>query len=275
MFKKIIAMAMTVVMALASCAIVMADANVSMNITVGVGETKSLDNYLKSGGGAVSWSNSAPGTVKVNGTSVTGVKAGSAVVSGSANGVSYEFKIKVLKNFSGYQDISTATGVVNNGKNSRGETINHYERYLMMGVKDTIPLTNMLDSSKKYYNYRWIFSDKNIASIKQGKITGLKTGIVHITATEHTNIYDFYVTVTDNCVAKEIKVKRNSLTNLANYLGDDTANYVFSVEGLRDAAIGIRDNKYIEAGESKGISLLKAESTTGGTNFTFVVTIIG
>ena len=275
MYKKIIAMLMTVIVALSCCAVVMADTNVSMNLTVGVGETKSLDNYLKAAGGSVSWSNSAPNIVKINGNKVIGVKSGSAVISGSSNGVSYEFRVKVLKNFSGYQDISTSTGVINDGKNSRGETITHHERYFSMGVKDTIPVKNMIENGKKYYNYIWIFSDKGIASLKSGKITALKTGIVHVTATDKTVVYDFYVTVTDNCVAKEIKVKRNSLTNLANYLGDDAENYVFSVEGLKDASIGIRDNKYIEAGANKGVSLLKAESTTGGVNYTFVVTIIG
>ena len=275
MYKKIIAAFMTLVMVLSSAMFVMADTNVSMNLTMGVGETKSLETYLQAGASSVSWSNSAPNVVKVSGNKIVGSKTGSAVVSGSANGVNYQFKVKVLKNFSGYQDIYNQSSSVNNGRNSRGETINHNERYITMGVKDKFPLTNMLENGMKYDKYNWRFSDKNIVTIKQGKITSLKPGIVHITATRYTNIYDFYVTVTDNYVTKEIRVKRNSLTNLAKYLGDDLTSYVYSVEGLSGNAVGIQDNRFIAAGEGKGVSLLKAESTTGSTNYTFVVTIIG
>ncbi len=275
MYKKIIAAFMTLVMVLSSVMFVMADTNVSMNLTMGVGETKSLETYLQAGASSVSWSNSAPNVVKVSGNKIVGSKTGSAVVSCSANGVNYQFKVKVLKNFSGYQDIYNQSGSVNNGRNSRGETINHNERYITMGVKDKFPLTNMLENGLKYDKYNWRFSDKNIVTIKQGKITSLKPGIVHITATRYTNVYDFYVTVTDNYVTKEIRVKRNSLTNLAKYLGDDLTSYVYSVEGLSGNAVGIQDNRFIAAGDGRGVSILRAESTTGSTNYTFVVTIIG
>ena len=275
MYKKIIAAFMTLVMVLSSAAFVMADTNVSMNITMGAGETKSLDTYLKAGASGISWSNSAPGVVKISGNNVTASKTGTALISGSSNGVEYSFKIKVLKNFSGYQDIVSQSSKVNDGRNSRGETIAHTERYLTMGVNDKFPLTNMLEPGLKYDKYNWRFSDKNIVAIKQGKITALKPGIVHITATRFTTVYDFYVTVADNYVTKEIKVKRNSLTNLSKYLGDDLTNYVYSVEGLKDNAVGVQDDKFIVAGEGKGVSLLRAESTIGGTNYNFVVTIIG
>ena len=274
MYKKIIAALLTLVMVLSSTAFVMA-ANVTMSITIGTGEQKSLDTYLQAGATNVSWSNSAPGVVKISGNKITGSKVGNAVISGSANGVSYEFKIKVLKNFSGYQDIINQSPSVNDGRNSRGQTIAHVERYITMGVKDKFPLTNMLENGMKYDKYNWRFSDKNIVSIKQGKLTSIKPGIVHITATRDTTVYDFFVTVADNYATKEIKVKRNSLTNLSKYLGDDLTSYVYSVEGLKDSAVGVQDDKFISAGDGKGISLLRAESTTGGTNYNFIVTIIG
>ena len=111
MYKKIIAALLTLVMVLSSTAFVMA-ANVTMSITIGTGEQKSLDTYLQAGATNVSWSNSAPSVVKISGNKITGSKVGNAVISGSANGVSYEFKIKVLKNFSGYQDIINQSSVI-------------------------------------------------------------------------------------------------------------------------------------------------------------------
>lgn len=274
MYKKIISALMAVVIVLSSVTFVMAATNVNMNITMGVGETKSLDTYLKAGASSVSWANSAPSVVKVSGNKIIASKIGSSVISGSANGVNYEFKVKVLKNFSGYQDIINQNTSPNNGKNSRGQSISHTEKYITMGVKDKFPISNMLESNYKYDKYNWRFSDKNIVSLKQGKLISLKPGIVHLTATRNTVVYDFYVTVADNYVTKEIKVKRNSLTNLSKYLGDDLTSYVYSTEGLKGSSVSVQDDKFISAGNSKGVSLLKAESTTGGTNYTFVITII-
>ena len=274
MYKKIISALMAVIMVLSSTAFVMAATNVSMNLTMGVGETKSLDTYLQAGATSVSWSNSAPNVVKVSGNKIIASKTGSAVISGASNGVNYEFKVKVLKNFSGYQDIINQNVNVNNGRNSRGQSVSHTEKYITMGVKDKFPLTNMLESNTKYDKYNWRFSDKNIVTIKQGKLTSLKPGIVHITATRGTVIFDFYVTVAENYVTKEIRVRRNTLTNLSKYLGDDLSSYVYSFEGLSGSSVSVQDDKFISAGNSKGVSLLKAESTTGGTNYTFVVSIV-
>lgn len=281
MYKKIISAIMSVVLIISSCACVFAatkkteasdTASVTVSITVGVGETKSLDDYMKEGAAVDKWTNSATAVVRVSGTKITGLKEGKAVIKGKSNGVSYEFNIKVLKNFTGYQNLENKTNK-NEMKNSRGETIKRYERNISMGVKDSISVTNLLESKKKYSNYSWSFSDKGIISFKNGKITALKNGMTKITASDMKNIYVFYITVSDKWVAKNIRVSKETLTNLGNIVGDDYKNYVYKATSMTGSAVSVKDNTYIASAKTTGTSIVTAESTTGGTNYTLIVTI--
>lgn len=273
MNKKILSFILALVIAVSSCVAVMAaSATVSVNLTIGVGETKSLDNYLKDGAAVSKWTNNAASVAKVTGNSVKGIKEGTAVIKGTGSGVTYVFKVKVLKNFTGYQDLENK--IPGQEKNSRGQVVNRYKRTIVMGVKDSVNVTNLLATDKKYYNYNWVYSDKGIINFKGGKITAQKSGIVCLKAIEKTNIYEFYITVADKHVAKNISVRKNTLTNLGNYIGD-ASNYVFDVQAGTNAAVTIKDNQYIASGDAKGTSILTCENTAGGTSYTFIVNIIG
>lgn len=281
MNKKIIALFMTFIIVLSSCTFVMAaDTTIRVNLTIGVGETKSLSNYMKSTAKVSSWSNNNPKVVVTTKDGIKGLSAGNAVVSGTSGGYTYEFNVRVLKNFTGYKNISNSTQS-NQKKNSRGETITYHERYISMGTKDSISLTNLLGNDKSYYNYKWVFSDKNIIEFKGGRVKALKSGIVHLTAVSNTSseknhIYDFYITVSEGCVAKNISVRKETLTNLGNYLGDDVNNFVFGVVSINGSSVSIKDNQYISApNTTNGVSILTAESTNGGVNYTYIVKIIG
>lgn len=274
MNKKILSVILALVIALSSCMAVMAaSTTVSVNLTIGVGETKSLDNYLKEGDSVKKWTNSATGVVSVSGSTLKGLKAGTAVIKGSGSGVVYVFKVNVLKNFTGYQDLENTS--TKKEKNSRGESVTHKDRYITMGVKDSVSITNLLENNKRYSNFNWYYSDKGIINFKAGKITALKKGIVHLRAVEKTTVYDFYITVADKYVAKNITVRKDTLTNLGNYLGDSVGNYVFNVKGITGSSVSVKDNQYIASGSSKGTSILTAENTANGTSYTFIVTISG
>ena len=277
MNKKIISLILALVVALSSCVAVMAAsaaASVSVNLTIGVGESKSLDTYLKEGASVSKWINSSSNVVSITKNTVKGLKEGSAVIKGTGNGVNYVFNVKVLKNFTGYQDLENKTNK-NTTKNSRGETVTHKERYITMGVKDTVSIANMLDENVKYFNCNWFYSDKGIITFKGGKITAQKKGIVHVRGTNGKTIYDFFITVADNQVAKNITVRKETLTNLGKYLGDTVGNYVFKATSVKGASVSVKDDQYIASGASNGTSILTAESTTGGTSYTFIVTITG
>ena len=125
MNKKILSL----ILAVGSClSVAAATKTVSVNLTIGVGETKSLSNYLKEGASVTKWTTNAPAVATVSNNSVKGIKEGVAVVKGTGAGTTYLFKVSVLKNFTGYQNIENEKEKDN--KNSRGEVINHTERHI-------------------------------------------------------------------------------------------------------------------------------------------------
>lgn len=275
--RKIVSALMCAVMVFTCCAsIYAANPVIKVNVSIAQGESKDLSTYMKGNGETVKWSGGNAAIATVNGNTVTGKKVGSTKYTGTSSSAKYEFTIKVLTDYSTPTVIDTEKKD-NKIKNSDGETLNYKDREITMGINDVVDISNLLDKEINYYNCSWSVSNEKLLTFKQGKLTAKAEGKLRVTARPRTNknkntIYRFYVTVDSNCLSKNISVAKNTLTPLSTYLGESPNNYVFTAKSVNGSGVSVKDG-YISAGNSTGYSVLTAESTTGGTNYCFVVKI--
>lgn len=276
-FKKIISLLMCMVITLSCFSFVYAEVPVvKVSISIGVGETKDLSTYMKSDTGVVTWTKGDSAIAAITEKTLKGVKVGTTTYIGTTKTAKYEFTIKVLDNFSTPAVIQTDTNTnVNSITNSNGDKITYKDRYITMGVNDTLDLSYMVNADLKYFNYSWSVSNEKYLTFKQGKVTTKAEGVVRVNARPRTTkeknvIYRFFITIDSNYLSKNISVSKNTLTPLSTYIGDDANNYVFNVTNVSGASVSV-SGSYIKAATNTGVSILTAESTTGGTNYCFVV----
>lgn len=283
--KRIFAALMCIVMTLSCCSLAFAGSPiVKVNINIGQGETKDLTTYMKSDAGDITWTGGNKSIAVVSGKSVRGVKVGTTIYTGTTASAKYIFTVKVLANFSTPATVINTAAVKNNEiKNSNGDKINYKDFYISMGPNDKLDISSYLRKGAKYYDYSWGVSNEKYLDFKQGKLLAKAEGLVRVNATSRTNnekntIYRFFVTIDSNYLAKNITVGRTTLTPLTNYLGEAPENYILTAKGITGTAVSISGN-YIAAGSvnAKGsdpnVSVVTAESTTGGINYCFIVKI--
>lgn len=279
--KKIISAIVCIVLTLACCNFVYA-ANPVVKVTVSVakGESKDISAYLKSGTGEIKWTNTKPSVATVSDKTIRGVNTGTALLKGTSNIATYQITVKVLNDYSAPETISTesTSNKTNEIKNSDGQVIRYNDRYITMGVNDTLDIGNLLNTNLKYYNYSWGISNEKCINFKQGKLISKAEGVVKVSARPRTSkesntIYRFFVTIDSNVLAKNIVVGKERLTPLVNFIGGNTENYVYNVVSVGGGAVTIKDNKYIQSNTSTGTCILTAESTTGGNNYCFIVKV--
>lgn len=279
--KKAISVILCLALTLACCNFVYA-ANPVVKVTVNVakGETKDISAYLKSGTGTISWTNSKPAVATVKDKTIRGISVGTTLLKGTSSIATYQITVKVLNDYSAPETINTEdlNKKPNEVKNSDGKVIKYNDRFITMGVNDTLDLSGLLKKDLGYDSYSWSVSNEKSLVLKKGKITGKAEGVYKVTARpgtkgETATIYRFYVTVASNYLAKNISVGTKKLTPLSNFLGSDPTNYVYTVKQITGGSLTIKDNKYIETNTSVGSCILTAESTTGGNNYCFIVKV--
>lgn len=279
--KKAISVILCLALTFACCNFVYA-ANPVVKVTVNVakGETKDISAYLKSGTGTISWTNSKPAVATVKDKTIRGISVGTTLLKGTSSIATYQITVKVLNDYSAPETVSTISTSTNTGevKNSKGEVISYNDRYITMGVNDTIDISSFLNYNLSYDSYSWGITNEKCLSFKKGKITSKAEGIVKISARprssqESNTIYRFFITIDSNALAKNITVGKERLTPLVNFISGDPANYVYNVVSVGNGYISIKDDKYIESSSSTGSCILTAESTTGGNNYCFIVKV--
>lgn len=143
---------------------------------------------------------------------------------------------------------------------------------LSVGIGDKVDINGLLP--KSYSNYLWrIGSGEKFLKYSKGVISGVKEGIVKLTAAGNTSstknsIVRFYITVDSNVISKYIKLSKSKSYNLNAYIGD-AENFAITVKSGSGSTVTV-ENGILTTPNSSGTSVVCAESLIGEKNYTLI-----
>lgn len=252
------------------------------NLSLGVGETESLSDYIKEDSN-VTWYNANNGFTKIENTDLIGVKVGTAKIRGTAEKVNYVLNVKVLKDdaFSTAEKDTKIYSPTTNQEIKKTQSkkdnknVTYTDFRFTVGTKDTFSIAKILE--KDYYLYTWVSTVPALATISSGKITTKKEGLVRISGSGTAdsakgNINRFYITIDDNYDAMTISTTKKRIEKWSKYLPEKYTDYVFKNEGKKNVTFN-EDGTFVAPGDS-GMAVVSAVSKTGGKNYTLFITVI-
>lgn len=230
------------------CTVTVVDSSIKLNkkdATIYHGGTSvntiQLKATVKGASKSVTWESLNPNVATVNANGkVTSVSEGTAIITATANGKSASCHLTVK-----------GTSISLNMDNLQVST---------KGAGSSIKVTPTITGSKR--NVKWATSDKTVATVSGGKVTGKKTGTATITATANGVSASCNVTVTEGLVSineEKIYLYSDGLKADTKQLKTNAVKTDVLVWGSSDTDVATVDGKGLVTPVSAGTAIISVE----------------
>lgn len=238
------------------------------DVTLEVGESTTLSAVIypsSLGNKEVRWTTSNKNVVTVDGGKLTAIKAGTATITATVDGVSATAKVTVKE-----KEIKVESIELSNipTKLSVGQTVS---------VKATVKPTDATNTALV-----WLSNNENVATVKNGQITGVKPGTVTITVSSVSNpaiTKSFEVTVEEKIIdVKTISVSNSSLSMMegeqftvtATVYPTDASNKSLTWTSENENVVTVKDGVITAVGVGNAKVIVRSVSNP---NVTQVITV--